>query len=281
MLNFNAAHDHKLIAYIQDRESGLKGFIAIHRGNSRYPAFGATRLWHYASFSDALKDVLLLSKLMSRKTALAGLRYGGGKGVIIGKPKNASNKNTLLKAYAQRLNLLGGSFITGADVGLTQHDVKTMRKETPYVVGLRSDPAQFTALGLLYAIHACMKEIFGRETINGRSFAIQGLGKVGFELLKLIYPESKNVFVSDVNKKTVARVKSRFPNIKVVNQSEIHKQKVDVYSPCALGDHLIRKTFLKCAAPSLPAGQIINLKTIFKTERRCTKREFYTRRIMS
>ena len=41
-------------------------------------------MWPYASETDALRDVLRLSRGMTYKSALAGLDLGGGKAVIIG-----------------------------------------------------------------------------------------------------------------------------------------------------------------------------------------------------
>src|SRR3989344_7122513 len=113
--------DHKMVCFLTGNKSGLKGFIAIHRGNNKYPSFGATRIWNYKSENDALEDALRLSKLMSYKAALAGLKCGGAKG-IIHIDDNVFDKSVLLKAYAERVNCLGGSFITGADVGVSRED---------------------------------------------------------------------------------------------------------------------------------------------------------------
>ena len=64
----------------------LLGFIAIHRGNNAHPAFGATRIEDYPDSQAALTDALNLSSLMSHKAALAGIPYGGGKGVLFNGP---------------------------------------------------------------------------------------------------------------------------------------------------------------------------------------------------
>lgn len=230
--------DHRLITFLYDAESSLRGYIAIHRGGIARPAFGATRLWCYNSGIEAFRDALKLSKLMSYKAALAGLRYGGGKGVIISRPLPLKNRNLLLKSYARRVNYLGGNFITGADVGLNKRDLKLMIKETSFIAGVTGNPEEFTALGLFYSIQACLREIFDSVEIEKRSFAIQGLGKVGVELLKLIYKDSAKVFVADIDEARVKSVKKMFPKVRTVRASEIHKQSVDVYSPCALSNSL-------------------------------------------
>ena len=67
--------NHTLVARIDDTSVGLRGYIAIHR-NRGAPSLGATRLWAYATEEEALRDALRLSRLMSYKSALAGLPYG-------------------------------------------------------------------------------------------------------------------------------------------------------------------------------------------------------------
>lgn len=240
--------DHRIIFFISDLRNGLKGFIVIHRGGLTRPAFGATRLWKYNSELEALKDALKLSQLMSYKSAIHRLGYGGAKGVIINTLQNRKKRNFLLKTYAKKVNYLNGRFITGADVGLNRNDIKMMKKESPFFVGVRYDPAKFTALGIFYGLLICLKKVFGNEQISERSFAIQGLGKIGTEFLKLIYKKSKKIFVSEINYSRVKTIKKLFPKIKFVKPSEIHRKSVDVFSPCALGNSITFKNVsqLRC-----------------------------------
>lgn len=234
--NFEGLDDfdnHKSATFIYDPLSGLRGFIVIHRGGIVNPAFGATRIWGYPSEEDALIDALRLSRGMSYKSAMAGLNYGGAKAVIIS-PSGYSSRKHLLKTYTQWVNCLNGRFITGADVGVSDDDLKVMLEEGKYVVGGQSDPVKFTALGVLYGIRVCLNEVFGDSSIVGRTFAIQGVGKTGMGLLRLIYDESKKIYVADVDNELIGRVKEGFPKVEVVSPSEIYQLKVDVFSPCAL-----------------------------------------------
>jgi glutamate dehydrogenase/leucine dehydrogenase len=232
--------DHRLVTFFQSKKNNLKGYIAIHRGNNKYPAFGATRLWNYPDLNSALIDALKLSKTMSRKAALAGLHCGGAKAVILSNG-NVGNRKEFLKSYAEKVNYLGGHFITGADVGIESEDVKTMRRFSPYFVGVKVDPVRFTGLGILYSIQACLKTTFGSEKLEDRTFAIQGVGKIGSELLKLIYPSAKKIYITDIDKSTIKNVKRRFPAVIVTPPLEIYKKKVDIFSPCALGNCLNKK----------------------------------------
>jgi len=233
--------DHRLVTFIYDQKTGLKGFIAIHRGGLSNPAFGATRLWSYHSESEALTDALKLSKLMTYKAALAGLKYGGGKAVLFDTHKS-NLRNQLLKSYARHVEYLSGHFITGADVGISIDDLKLMNAYSNYMVGLRSDPVHYTVLGLLYGIEVAIKEVFGRESVVNRTFAIQGLGKTGMGLLKLIGSKAKKIYVCDLSNEKIKTAQKLYNNVIAVDYSDIHKQQVDVFCPCALSNALNVKT---------------------------------------
>ena len=83
--------DHEQVVFVSDDKSGLKAIIAVH--NSKLgPALGGCRMWPYASEEEAVRDVLRLSRGMTYKSAMANLKLGGGKSVII---------DTLKKPYWQ------------------------------------------------------------------------------------------------------------------------------------------------------------------------------------
>ncbi len=192
--------NHDFVSFIHNGRTDLNGFIAIHRGSATRLSFGATRFWHYATEDEALCDALRLSRMMSFKAALAGLNYGGAKAVILqhGSQSPAQRKQ-LLQTYAEKVNYLAGRFITGTDVGLEQSDVKIMSRVSPYFVGLKVDPTKYTAIGLYHSIKTCLEEVYGSSHTKDRSFAIQGLGKIGFELLRLLYQEGGQITVSEIN----------------------------------------------------------------------------------
>lgn len=247
--------DHRFVSFLYDQKSGLRGFIAIHRGGSlECPAFGATRCWKYRSEEEAARDSLRLSRLMSYKAALANIPYGGAKGVIMAPTEK---RDQVLKSYAERVNFLGGRFITGTDAGIDDRDLKVMGGVSSYLVGFRADPSKYTALGLFKAMGASLEEKFGNKDIKGRSFAIQGLGKVGTSFLKLIYPKAATIYAADVDKERVRIIQKRFPRVHIVSAASIHRQKVDVFSPCALSHAINRETIpqLDC---SIVAGAANN-----------------------
>ena len=246
--SFSEFNDHFLVIHLNNKKAKLDGYIAIHRKNNKLPSFGATRLWSYSSGKDALKDALRLSKLMSYKSALAGLPYGGAKAVIM-KPKGEFSREKLFRAYAEKLNKLKGIFVTGTDVGLNVSDLEYMKKYTKYLVGYKANPEKATALGVKKSLDSALDHVYKNKTYSNYSFAIQGVGKVGFELLKiLIKGGAKNIFIADIDKEKVKEITTKYPFIKTISTNEIHCQNVDIYSPCALSGALNEKTIkdLKC-----------------------------------
>ncbi|MFM8818677.1 MAG: Glu/Leu/Phe/Val dehydrogenase dimerization domain-containing protein [Phycisphaerales bacterium] len=65
-------HGHERVAFHVDPETGLRAIIALHSsvlGN----ALGGTRRWAYADESEAIRDVLRLSEVMTYTSAAADL----------------------------------------------------------------------------------------------------------------------------------------------------------------------------------------------------------------
>ncbi len=241
--------NHKIVMMIHEQNTRLYGFIAIHN-DTLGPALGGTRMYQYQDDLAAIKDVLRLSRAMTYKAAMAGLRFGGGKAVLIGDPRNKTEE--YLRAYAKRINYLGGAFITAEDVGFTVADIEIMAKETSYVTGRSEglhdgirgsgDPSPITAIGVIYGIRAALETVFGNSEIRGKVFAVQGLGKVGFRLCRLLYEQGAKLIVSDIDEHMVERALTEFRGAVACNPEEIYKQKVDVFSPCALGGILNDQT---------------------------------------
>lgn len=242
--------NHELISYFNDAKTGLRGFIAIHNTNLG-PATGGTRYFPYKSEEEALRDVLKLSRSMTYKCALANVPYGGGKAVIIANPKIKKSEK-FLKAYADRINLFNGKFTTGEDVGIDVKDIDFLSSKSKFIFGrsnVAGDLGPWAALGVFYSIKASLEFIFKSSDFEDRTFAIKGLGKVGYDLLNLIYESGgRKIFVADINTSTLKKAQSKFPEIKIVSPLSIHKQKVDVYAPCAMGGDFNQKNIkdLKC-----------------------------------
>lgn len=245
--------NHEFLMALTDEASGLQAFIAIHNTNLG-PALGGTRMIAYDSEEFALEDALNLSKAMSYKCALAKLPYGGGKGVIMANP--TKDRNETLKAYARLVEKLGGLLKTGTDVGTSDEDVALMAQETSHMLGVtpadRGDlnTSKAAALGVFHAMKAALQHLHGSNDFQDKKVAIKGVGKLGGELARLISEAGGTVYVSDIDPAKCESAQKRSHNIEIVANEDIHKQQVDVYSPCALGNEFTTQIVeeLQCQA---------------------------------
>jgi leucine dehydrogenase len=227
--------NHEQVVYCSDDASGLKAIIAVH-STALGPAAGGCRFWDYATDEAALKDVLRLSKGMTYKNAMAGLKLGGGKGVIIGNPKELKSE-ALFKAYGQAVNNLNGRYFTAEDVNITTGDMAIVNQSTDFVSGLEGksgNPGPFTALGTFLGIKAAVKFKLGKDDLTGIKVAVQGLGSVGYSLCEKLHQAGAELIVTDINQVALDKAAAEL-NATVVGLDEIYSQDVDVYSPCALG----------------------------------------------
>ena len=242
--------DFEQIVFFQDRNTGLKAIVAIH-STLLGPALGGTRFWQYETELDALKDAMRLAKAMTMKAAGAGLNLGGGKAVIIGNPK--IKDEALLRVYGRFIQSLGGRYITAEDVGTTLEDIRIIAEETKFITGVKLDPSPFTAYGVFHGIKACLERVFGDSSLDGVRVAVQGLGKVGGGLVRLLLEAGAEVIATDIDKEKVGEFKERFKEIEIVEPSKIFSVKCDVFSPCALGG-VINDTTVKMLNCKIIAG---------------------------
>jgi leucine dehydrogenase len=229
---------HQSVSSLHDEKTGLRGYISIHNTNLG-PAIGGTRFWHYASDDDGLRDSLRLSRAMTYKCAIAGVPFGGGKGVLLAPKKDAEKSEEYLVAYTEALKSLPADFYTGEDVGLNQRDVEILEAHSDMIVGrpeVGGLPAKWAALSVFYCMETALLDAFGSASFEGKTVAVKGIGGVGIDLLALLENAGAKIIAADINPTRVALAQKRHPNAVIVDPKDIHKQEADVYSPCALND---------------------------------------------
>ena len=257
--------NHESINYFHDAATGLKAIVAVH-STALGPGAGGTRRWAYASDADALTDVLRLSRGMTYKNAVAGLKVGGGKAVILASD-DAPKSPELFRAFGRCVDSMSGRYITAEDVGCSVDDMRYVREETRYVSGLPQsgndaggDPSPWTALGCVQGIEACVEARLGTDSLKGLRVGVQGVGHVGLHLCKLLHEAGATLFISDVNadhiKKTLAEVPAT-----VVPPNEMLFADVDVLAPCALGNILTSVTIPKIKAKIIAGAANNQLST--------------------
>lgn len=264
IMTYMEEHDYEQLVFCQDKNSGLKGVIAIH-DTTLGPALGGTRMWTYDNEDDAIEDALRLAKGMTYKNAAAGLNLGGGKAVIIGDPKKDKNP-AMFRAFGRYIQSLSGRYITAEDVGTEVEDMDLIHMETDYVTGISpefgssGDPSPKTAYGIYKGMKAAAKEGFGTDSLKGKTVAVQGVGHVAYTLCEYLHEEGANLIVTDINKEAVKRAVDDF-GAKAVDPDDIYSVDCDIYAPCALGATINDDT-LKVLKAKVIAGSANNqLKT--------------------
>ncbi|ACB85914.1 Leu/Phe/Val dehydrogenase [Natranaerobius thermophilus] len=246
-------HGHEQVIFNYDKTTGLKAIIAVH-DTTLGPALGGCRMLPYETEEEALDDVLRLSKGMTYKCSISEVDYGGGKTVIIGDPEKDKSEG-MFRALGRFVGTMKGRYYTGTDVGTVPDDFVHSYRESDYFVGL---PEEFggsgnsainTAFGTLMGIKACVKEHFGQVNLEGKKIAIQGLGKVGQNLVDFLMEEGAHIIATDISKDNINQVKERHSSVEMVEPDAIYEVDCDIFSPNALGavinDFTVEK--LKCS----------------------------------
>ncbi len=253
-------YNHELVAFGSDAASGLRAIIAIH-STQLGPSLGGCRMFPYKNESEAVKDALRLSQGMTKKSALANLKLGGGKSVIIGNPRTKKSRDLFL-AMGEFVDKMKGQYIISEDFGSSMHDMQIICERTSHVVGLSlkhggsGDPSIFTALGIMKGMQAAASYKFGDSSLKNKKIIVQGLGHVGSYLCKLLHKEGAQLFVYDPQSSPVKKIVEKY-NAIPITEKEILTKEADIFSPCALGAVLNSVTIPKLKV-SIIAGAANN-----------------------
>lgn len=266
---------HESILFVSDAATGLRAIIALH-STALGPAAGGCRRWTYASDKEALTDALRLSRGMTYKNAVAGLPFGGGKSVIVASD-DAPVSPQLFAAFGQAVESLGGRYITAEDVGVSVEDMRSVREQTRYVSGLPQqgdsaggDPSPWTALGVFLGMKAAVKSRLDKDSLDGLTVAVQGVGHVGAHLCKLLHDAGAKLLIGDINRDNLAAVSAAVP-AEIVAPADIIFADADVLAPCALGNVLSSATIPGIRAKVI-AGAANNQLSTEADGERLTKR---------
>jgi len=229
----------------------------IHRTN-RGQAAGGVRYWDYDNIEDYFRDGLRLGAGMTFKNALAGLWWGGGKGVIAHNAKfdkmNLNIRKKIYREYGTFISSLNGCYVTAEDVGASVDDMANVFSHTRFTTCIPSEfggsgnPSAPTARGVISGMEAAT-EFLGSITLEGKTIAVQGLGHVGEPLVQFLFDQKvKKVIATDINPDNVNLAKKKFLNenleCRLVKKEDlsIFSEDCDIFSPNATGAILNSKT---------------------------------------
>lgn len=229
----------------------------VHKTN-RGQATGGVRYWHYSTVEDYLRDGLRLAKGMTRKNALAGLWWGGGKGVMAKNPaidhEDPDIRAYIYREYGKFISSLRGCYVTAEDVGTHVSDMAKVFSCTRYAVcipeewGGSGNPSVPTARGVICGMEAAL-EFLGEGELAGKTVAIQGMGNVGGPLIRFLFEKDVGKVVAcDMDARLVEKAKTELPDrnleASVVFQGDesIFATECDILSPNATGAILNPRT---------------------------------------
>lgn len=219
---------HKEIIFKQINKARM--ILAYHTyGNGI--CFGGVRLLSPKAGENAVKDALRLSEAMTYKLALINSPYGGCKAVVF-EPEGGKTKS-FLRDVGKLISQEKGRFISAIDFGFEPDDAKVIREKTKYIFAIKDSKfgqsGVTTAHGVIEGIKVSLEYVYGSRLINGKSFAIQGLGSVGNIIADELIKKGGKVFVSDTDKEKLKRF---YGKATIVNPNEILYLDVDVLIPC-------------------------------------------------
>ncbi|MFJ8963578.1 Glu/Leu/Phe/Val dehydrogenase dimerization domain-containing protein [Lentzea sp. NPDC102401] len=232
--------EHEQLVVRTGKRSGMTTMVALHSTEAG-PAVGGCRMKPYERITDAVTDVLRLSRAMTLKCAAAGIPHGGAKSVIVvDRELTPELRRAVLLDHADLINEFGGAYRAGPDVGTGPDDMLVLREVTPHAyclpeehggTGSSSGP---TARGVLAALKAASRHVFGTPDLTGRKVVISGFGSVGELIAKGL--GGADITVSDVDESR------RTGEFGWVHPDEAYEVKADVLIPAAVGGVLSPET---------------------------------------
>ncbi|MEV6878198.1 Glu/Leu/Phe/Val dehydrogenase dimerization domain-containing protein [Amycolatopsis sp. NPDC051128] len=239
---------HEQLVARRGRRSGITTMVAIH-STALGPAVGGCRLKPYANFGQAVDDVLRLSAAMTAKCAVAGLAFGGGKSVIAlepGRVLSPAERRDVLLDHADLIAGFGGAYLAGPDVGTGPADMLVLREVSAFAfcapesaggTGSSSGP---TAVGVLAALRAAARAVFGEAAMAGRRVVVSGYGSVGAHLAASLQAAGADVVVSDID--PAKRAEAERLGLTWAEPEKALTLTADVVIPAAVGGVLSAET---------------------------------------
>eukprot|EP01111_Echinosteliopsis_oligospora_P008632 TRINITY_DN2449_c0_g1_i1.p1 TRINITY_DN2449_c0_g1~~TRINITY_DN2449_c0_g1_i1.p1 ORF type:complete len:296 (+),score=83.86 TRINITY_DN2449_c0_g1_i1:237-1124(+) len=191
--------------------SGVLQSASVHRTN-RGAGAGGVRNWVYDSVEDFLRDGMRLSRGMTHKNALAGIWWGGGKGVMarnsgqgLTDGASASSRQIVYEEYGVLMSSLKGCYITAEDAGTSVTDMVSVFARTrfttciPPSLGGSGNPSIPTAMGIIRGMEAALAHT-GKGNLSGKKVVVQGMGHVGTPLVSYLLDKGVSMVIgSDID----------------------------------------------------------------------------------
>lgn len=250
-----AAHEGMFFQLSDEYDVLMCAFI--HKTN-RGQASGGLRFWQYETFASCISDGMRLAQGMTRKNALAGLWWGGGKGILIHNPdidkNNPEYRQSVYQNYGRFISSINGCYITAEDVGTCEADMANVFSQTRFTTcipgqfGGSGNPSSATALGVVCGMEAAV-DFLKMGTLEGKTIAIQGMGNVAEPMMGYLFERGvKKIIAADINESLIEKVKQKYSlyNLETrlveIGDNSILFEECDILAPCATGAIINQET---------------------------------------
>ena len=247
---------------VYDKKTGMRGYLVID-STRRGPGKGGIRM----TPSVTVDEVARLARVMTWKTAMAGLPFGGAKSGIVAGPdvlQNPDKKKAYIEAFAKKLKKYSPKmYIAAPDINTTEKEMEWFAKANGNLKSCTGKPKKLgglphelgsTGFGVAKATKIALKHL--KMNPNQTTFAVEGFGNVGWFAAKdltenglrlVAASDSKGCLVNEngIDFKKLAKVKKDTGSVvnykpgQVIPSPDIIKLETDVLVTAAVPD-LIR-----------------------------------------
>ena len=202
MINFDEIGPEKVLE-VHDTKSGMHGYLVID-STVRGIGKGGIRMTPTVT----IDEVASLARIMTWKTALAELPFGGAKAGIVEDDRQISSqkKDEIIKAFAEAIKeYCPSKYIAAPDINTSEHEMEVFSRALKSKKACTGKPEKLggiphelgsTGFGISQAALVALK--FMKKDPKNMTFAIEGFGNVGSFAAKFLSNQGmKFVAVSD------------------------------------------------------------------------------------
>jgi glutamate dehydrogenase (NAD(P)+) len=267
------------VVKVSDKKTGMKGFLVIDN-TKRGPGKGGIRMTPAVT----VEEVAKLARVMTFKTAMADLPFGGAKAGIVADDRKLTReqKKAVVQAFSKALRPYSpGRYIAAPDMNTAEEEMRWFAEANGDMRSCTGKPADMggiphelgsTGFGVAHAAGVAIKHK-GLD-IKKTTFAVEGFGNVGWFAAKFltgwgaklvaasdsrgtIYnPEGLDFRKLAETKKEQGTVTAYRPG-KVLQSEKLFELPADVLIPAAIPNSINEKNWKKIKAKIIVEGSNI------------------------
>ncbi len=258
------------LLFFEEQSLKLKAIIAVD-SIVLGPANASAKLFHYKDEDEAVADALDIAYYNSLRAALLKRSMGGGAIVLLGKPEEVKSE-MYFRALGIFLNRRGGELFMSISKGVSYKDLKYVRKESEYILGMEESHGGLgqiyvnRAKGMIKGLKAVAKHKLKSGSLKGLKIVVQGIGDLGSQLVRQLIEEGADLTVTDKIYDRIKVIQDEVRDIKIEKPDKIYETKCDIFCSCASEKMISTESLSKLKCKILTGGTNQPLKNIKDAE---------------